>query len=124
VKYDNGLERVIVMTNVGFWFLFGSAFVSAAVIGWVCFLELTYQLERRRSRQHAATISLAGLQTAGAAREILLQPRQPADGFQEQSRSAGVEAEVKIAHAFAQAAALRARQANGGEPETPVQFCR
>ena len=92
------------MTNVGFWFLFGSGFVSAAVIGWVCFLELTYQLERRRSRQHAAATSLAGLQTAGEACENLLQPRQPADGFQEQSRSACLEAEVKIAHVSAQVA--------------------
>ena len=92
------------MTNVGFWFLFGSAFVSAAVIGWVCFLELTYRLERRCSRQRAAAISLAGLQTAGAARENLLPPRQPADGFQEQSRSAFLEAEVKIARVSAQVA--------------------
>jgi hypothetical protein len=92
------------MTNVGFWFLFGSGFVSAAVIGWVCFLELTYQLERRRSHQRAATISLAGLQTAGAAREILLQPRQPADSVREQLRSTCAEAEVKIAHVSAQVA--------------------
>jgi hypothetical protein len=90
------------MTNIGFWFFFGSAFVSAAVIGWVCFLELTYQLERRRSRQRADATSLAGLQTAGAAREILLQPRQPADDLREQSRSACAEADVKIAHASAQ----------------------
>ena len=92
------------MTNVGFWFLVGSAFISAAVIGWVCFLELTYQLERRRSRQHAASTSLAGLQTAGAAREILLQPRQPADSVREQLRSTCAEAEAKIAHVSAQVA--------------------
>jgi hypothetical protein len=81
------LERITVMTNVGFWFLFGAAFVSAAVIGWVCFLELTCQLERRRSRKRAAPTSLSGLQTAGAGREILLQPRKPADGFREQLRT-------------------------------------
>jgi hypothetical protein len=92
------------MTNVGFWFLVGSAFISAAVIGWVCFLELTYQLERRRSRQRAATISLAGLQTAEAAREISLQPRQSAHGFREQSRSPCAEPEAKIAHVSAQVA--------------------
>jgi hypothetical protein len=91
------------MTNVGFWFLFGSGFVSAAVIGWVCFLELTYQLERRRSPRHAASTSLAGLQTIGA-REILLQPRQSAHGFREQSRSPYAEAEAKIAHVSAQVA--------------------
>jgi len=91
------------MTNVGFWFLFGSAFVSAAVIGWVCFLELTYQLERR-SRDAAAQSSLSGLQTTATAREILSQPLQPTDSSREQSRSACAEADVKIAHAPAQVA--------------------
>ena len=102
------------MTNVGFWFLFGSAFVSAAVIGWVCFLELTYQLERRRSRKRAAPTSLSGLQTAGAGREILLQPRQPADSVREQLRSTCAEAEVEIAHASAPVVSLKACQANEG----------
>jgi hypothetical protein len=100
------------MTNVDSWFLFGAAFVSAVVICGVCFLELTYQLKRRHSRQAAATTSLAGLQNAGAAREILIHPRQPADSLREQLRSTCGETEVQIRHASAHIAALRARQSN------------
>ena len=50
------------MTEANFWFLLGAASISAAVIGWVCFLEVSYRLERRRRR--ACSIGLAGLKTA------------------------------------------------------------
>ena len=88
------------MTNVGFWFLFGGAFISAAVISLVCFLEVSFQLGRRSHKRAPAT-SLSGFQIAGAAREILLRPRKAADGFREQIRGACVEAAVKIARASA-----------------------
>ena len=50
------------MTEANFWFLLGAASISAAVIGWVCFLEVSYRLERRCRR--ACSIGLAGLKTA------------------------------------------------------------
>jgi len=107
------------MTNVGFWFLLGAAFVSAAVISWVCFLELIYQRERRRSPKHASATSLSEFHGAGATRGPLLQLRKPAHGFRRQPPG------VKIADVSAQVAYLRARRANEGEhARTPLQFCR
>jgi hypothetical protein len=97
------------MTNVDSWFLVGAAFVSAVVICGVCFLELTYQLKRRRSRHHAAATSFSGLQTARTARDLASQSRKPADSFQEQLRGSYGEPEVKIDHASTQMAPLGAR---------------
>jgi hypothetical protein len=69
------------MTEAGFWFVLGSASISAAVIGWVCFLEVSYVLERRRRR--AASTGLAGLKTARV-REIVPQPPTTAASSREQ----------------------------------------
>jgi len=101
------------MTNVGFWFLFGAAFVSAAVISWIGFLELTYQLERRHSRKHAPATSLPEVRTAGTARDVL-QPRKPAAGFREQICRACAEAAVKIAHASTQVTSLKSMSSQRG----------
>jgi hypothetical protein len=60
------------MMEADFWFFLGAASLSAAVIGWVCFLEVSYRLERRRRR--AGLIGLAGLKTAREASEIVQQP--------------------------------------------------
>lgn len=109
------------MTNVGLWFLSFAAFVSAAVIGWVAFLELTYQRGRWRSRK-LAPAGFSGFQAAGTAREPVLHPRKRADVFRERVRSARAEAEVKISHTPAQVASLKARQVEG--EQTPLQFCR
>lgn len=111
------------MTNAGFWFLFGAAFVSAAVISWIGFLELTYQRERRRSRNDAPATSLPGFQTAGAAREILSRRRNP-DGFREQTWRGHSQRELKIAYGPAEGAPLKALQAAGEATTTSLKFCR
>jgi hypothetical protein len=61
----------IVMTEADLWFLVGSASLSAAVIGFVCFLELSYRLERRCRR--AAAMELAGLSAARATHDVVAQ---------------------------------------------------
>ena len=109
------------MTNVGFWIFLSAALVSASVISGVAFLELTYQVGRRRSWQHAAA-SLSRAQAPGTRRGASLRPPKRADGFREKIRSERA-AEVKIAQASAQVASLKAPQANGGK-QTPLQFCR
>jgi hypothetical protein len=50
------------MAEGDFWFFLGAVSLSAGVIGWVCFLEISYRLERRRRR--AGSIGLARLKTA------------------------------------------------------------
>jgi len=60
------------MMEADFWFFLGAVSLSAGVIGWVCFLEISYRLERRRRR--AGSIGLAGLTTARGASEIVQQP--------------------------------------------------
>src|SRR5579864_4161952 len=57
------------MAEADFWFLLVAASLSAAVIGWVCFLELSYRLERRRRRAFAT--GRAKLNTARATCEIV-----------------------------------------------------
>jgi len=109
------------MTSVDFWVLLSAALVSAAVICGVAFLELNYQVGRRRSRPHAR-VSLSGVQAAGTAGETSLRPPKQADEFRENIRVKR-PAEVKIAHASAQVASPKAAQANGGQ-QTPLQFCR
>jgi hypothetical protein len=94
-RYDHPSERSIAVTNMGIWFLVSAAIVSVGVISWVCFLEVTYQLDHRHSRRHVAATTFSRSQTVTRAREILLQPRKPATRFREQIRSACVEAEVK-----------------------------
>ena len=61
-KCGKNQERTPFMTEPGFWFLLGSASISAAVIGWVCFLEVSYRLGRRWRR--AFSIGRAGLEKA------------------------------------------------------------
>ena len=97
------------MTEADFWFLLGAASLSAVVIGWVCFLEVSYRLERRR-RRGAASIGLPGLKMAGAALEILPQPLTSAHVSQGQLRITrkGANAEVKAVHASPQVAHLKA----------------
>lgn len=73
-----------VMMEADFAFFLVAVSLSAGVIGWVCFLEISYRLERRRRR--AASIGLAGLKTSRAARHIVLQPATNADRSQEQLR--------------------------------------
>jgi hypothetical protein len=107
------------MTNVGFWVFLGAALVSASVICGVAFLELTYQVGLRRSRQHTPA-SLSRAQAAGTTREASLRPSKRADGFREKTRGKRAP-EVKIAHASAQVASLKAPQANGGK-QTPLRF--
>ena len=109
------------MTSVDFWVLLSAALVTAAVICGVALLELTYQVGRRRSRQHAP-VSLFPAQAAGTAGEASLRPPKRVDGFREKIRGKRA-AEVKIAHASAQVASLKAPQANG-DTQTPLQFCR
>jgi hypothetical protein len=62
------------MAEGDFWFFLGAVSLSAGVIAWVGFLEISYRLERRRRR--AGSIGLAGLKTATEA--IVLAP--PAAG--------------------------------------------
>jgi len=121
LQRNSKVERIAVMTNVGFWVFLSAALVSASVICGVAFLELTYQIGRRRSRQHAP-ISLSRAQAAGTAGEASLRPPKRVDGFREKVRGKRA-AEVKIVHASAQVASLKAPQANG-DTQTPLQFCR
>lgn len=109
------------MTEVDFWFVSGAATLSAAIIGWVCFLEVRYRLERQRRR--AASIGFAGLKTAKAVREIVPRPRTTAAFSREQLRIAcpDPKGEAKIAHAFAQVASLKACEAE--RTQTPLPFC-
>jgi len=112
------------MTEVDFLFLFGAVLVSAAVIGWVCFLEVGYRLERQRHR--AALTGLAGLETAGAAHEIIPKPPTAADRSREQIRIARADskAEAKNARASALVASVKACQASETEQtQTPLRFC-
>ncbi len=60
------------MMEADFWFFLGAVSLSAGVIGWVCFLEISYRLERQRRR--AGSIGLTGLKTARRASEIVQQP--------------------------------------------------
>lgn len=104
------------MTQVDFLFFLGAAFLGAAVVGWVCFLEVSYRLERQHRR--AAPIRL-GLSTARAAREIVAQPPTTADRSREQLHIA--RAEPKRKARAAQAVFLKAREAT--EPaQTPRRF--
>jgi hypothetical protein len=112
------------MTEVDSWFLLGAAFLSAVVIGLVCFLEVSYRLVRRHHR--AALIGLARLKTAGAAREIVPQPPTTAYRYREQLRIACVDPkrEAKIAPASAQVALHKACEASETEQtQTSLRFC-
>jgi hypothetical protein len=115
---------VTVMTTADFWFMFGAASVSAMVIGWVCFLEISYRLERQRHR--AALAGLAGLKTAGAAREDIPQPPTAADRSQWRIANAPAysEGETKIARAPARVTAIKSYQVSETEhTQTARRFC-
>lgn len=106
-----------VMTEVDFWFLFGAASVSAAVIGFVCWLEVSYRLERQR--RCAASIALAGLKTTGVAPEIAPQPPTTAEHSGERLRIACAEpkGEARIAHGSVHVASPKSTSSKRDRPD-------
>jgi hypothetical protein len=91
------------MTEADFWFLLGAASINAAVIGWVCFLEVSYRLERRCRR--ACSIGLAGLKTATDA--VVLPP--PTAGVRSRRAIAIADGsiEAKVVHPSAHVISLK-----------------
>jgi hypothetical protein len=121
---DGKLRMVTVMTTADFWFMFGAASISAMVIGWVCFLEISYRLERQRHR--APLAGLAGLKTAGAAREDVPQPPTAAYRLQEHIPNARVDSEgkMKIAHAPVEVTSFKSYQVSETEhAQTAQRIC-
>jgi hypothetical protein len=109
------------MTEVDFWFLFGATLLSAAVIGWVCFLEVSYRLHRQRYR---ALIGLPGLDTEGEARKIVRQHPTAMDHPRERLRLADPKGKPKIAHAWPLVTSLNVHQAPETERiQTTRRFC-
>jgi hypothetical protein len=101
------------MTKVDFWFFFGAAFFSATVIGWVCFLEVTYRRERERHRSVST-----GFRTAGAAHEI--GPTPTAADRSRDKLLVSDPMETKVAHL----PALKASQGSRTEQtQTARRFC-